>query len=203
MSIQPYQISDYYYNNPIAKRFAREVRSNVNEIWNNINEELDVILGIGYTSPSFKQSSAQILSSMQGSMKSSAIFSEDELPISNNSIDKILIIHELEYTNNIQKLCTEMYRIITPGGRLIAILPNRYTTSMQIDLYKKKCKSFSCTEAKNLFIESGFKIISLETKIEAWRIAKTTKLIPFSHQVILIELTKECQETIQEFSIVH
>jgi len=47
------------------------------------------------------------------------------LPFETNSIDRVLLVHGLQYTQNPCEDLTEIYRVLKSNGRLIIITPNR------------------------------------------------------------------------------
>jgi SAM-dependent methyltransferase len=50
---------------------------------------------------------------------------EDDLPFDDRTIDRVLLIHALELSDNPQRLLREVWRVLTDEGRLIAVVPNR------------------------------------------------------------------------------
>lgn len=48
-----------------------------------------------------------------------------ELPLQNNSINRILLIHSIEYSEHLNAMMQEVWRVLVPGGRVLAIVPNR------------------------------------------------------------------------------
>lgn len=50
---------------------------------------------------------------------------EDVLPIADQSIDRMLVVHALEMTDSPSDVLRDIWRVLAPGGRLIVIVPNR------------------------------------------------------------------------------
>ncbi len=50
---------------------------------------------------------------------------EDCLPLPDNSVDKILLIHGLEVSEHARPLMREIWRVLAPEGRLLVVVPNR------------------------------------------------------------------------------
>lgn len=50
---------------------------------------------------------------------------EEELPLADGSIDRVLLVHALECCTNVPRLMREIWRVLADGGRLIAVVPNR------------------------------------------------------------------------------
>jgi SAM-dependent methyltransferase len=62
-----------------------------------------------------------------------ALTDEAELPLPDVSVDRVLLAHSLECAEQIRPLLREMWRVLTDGGRLIAIVPNRRGLWAQTD----------------------------------------------------------------------
>lgn len=54
-----------------------------------------------------------------------ALVSEDCLPLPDASVDRILVVHGFEHVDSPQKVMRELWRVLAPGGRLLAVVPNR------------------------------------------------------------------------------
>lgn len=54
-----------------------------------------------------------------------ALVFDEELPLSDASVDRILMIHALEYAENPRETLREVWRVLAPGGRLVIAVPNR------------------------------------------------------------------------------
>jgi SAM-dependent methyltransferase len=55
----------------------------------------------------------------------SGLVDELQLPLPDASFDRIILAHILENTEQTRVLLREVWRVLTPGGRLIVITPNR------------------------------------------------------------------------------
>jgi SAM-dependent methyltransferase len=47
------------------------------------------------------------------------------MPLPDASMDRILVVHALEITEHPRELLSEIWRILTPGGRVIVVAPSR------------------------------------------------------------------------------
>jgi SAM-dependent methyltransferase len=96
------------------------------------------ILGVGYAPPYlevFREEAVRVLAFMpaeQGVMNwpssgksSSALVETTGMPLPNSCIDRALVIHALEITDHPHALLAEIWRILTPGGRVIVVVPCR------------------------------------------------------------------------------
>jgi SAM-dependent methyltransferase len=96
------------------------------------------LLGIGYTGPYlglFRDEAERCLAFMpaaQGVVKwptarptLSALVEELELPLPDASVDRVLLVHALENSQNPTALLREVWRVLASGGQLLAVVPNR------------------------------------------------------------------------------
>jgi ubiquinone/menaquinone biosynthesis C-methylase UbiE len=54
-----------------------------------------------------------------------ALVDDEMLPLCDNSFSLVFIVHGLEHTRDIKRFLREVWRILTPEGRAIFIVPNR------------------------------------------------------------------------------
>jgi SAM-dependent methyltransferase len=96
------------------------------------------VLGIGYATPYlglFREEAERCLAFMpavQGVVKwpssrpaLSALVEENELPLPDAAVDRVLLVHALEMSHDAGALLREVWRVLASGGRLLAVLPNR------------------------------------------------------------------------------
>jgi SAM-dependent methyltransferase len=50
---------------------------------------------------------------------------EDELPLADRSIDRVLMVHALESAEQIRPLLREVWRVLADGGEAMVVVPNR------------------------------------------------------------------------------
>ena len=55
----------------------------------------------------------------------SALVDEFDLPLPDNAIDRVLLVHALEMAHDPTALLREVWRVLGGGGRLLAVVPNR------------------------------------------------------------------------------
>jgi SAM-dependent methyltransferase len=96
------------------------------------------VAGIGYATPYlglFREEAERCLSFMpaaQGVVKwpsarpsLTTLVEELDLPLVDAAVDRVLLIHALEMSRDAEALLREVWRVLAPGGRLLAIIPNR------------------------------------------------------------------------------
>ena len=97
-----------------------------------------VVMGFGFASPflgSFRGDASHICALMpagQGALvwpsaerNMSVLVEEEHLPLPDNSVDRLLVIHGLEVAERPAALLREMWRVLMPAGRLLIVVPNR------------------------------------------------------------------------------
>ena len=96
------------------------------------------VLGLGYATPYlglFREEAERCLAFMpaaQGVVKwpstrpaLSALVEELELPLPDAAVDRVLLVHALEMSNDPTALLREIWRVLASGGQLLAVVPNR------------------------------------------------------------------------------
>lgn len=58
---------------------------------------------------------------------------ESELPLPDFSIDRVLLVHGLEFSEQVRPLLKEVWRVLAGGGRVLAVVPNRRGIWARID----------------------------------------------------------------------
>jgi SAM-dependent methyltransferase len=125
----------------VARRFVgRGIRVH----WPNARGER--IAGIGYATPYlgiFREEAERCLAFMpaaQGVVKwpsnragLASLVDETQLPLTDAAVDRVLLIHALEMADDPVTLLREVWRGLSPNGRLLAVVPNRRGLWARID----------------------------------------------------------------------
>ena len=96
------------------------------------------VLGIGYATPYlglFREEAERCLALMpatQGVVRwpsarpaLAALVEEDDWPLTDAAVDRVLLVHALENSADPVELLREAWRVLAGGGRLLAVVPNR------------------------------------------------------------------------------
>jgi SAM-dependent methyltransferase len=96
------------------------------------------VLGIGYATPYlglFRGEAERVMALMPASQgilawpaevpNAVSLAEESELPLPDNSIDRVLLVHALEGSEQVRPLLKEVWRVLAGGGRLLVVVPNR------------------------------------------------------------------------------
>src|SRR5690606_12999152 len=54
-----------------------------------------------------------------------ALVCDEELPLADAAIDRMLVVHALEHSENPREALLEVWRVLAPGGRLVLVVPHR------------------------------------------------------------------------------
>ena len=135
MSIDVIDLRDFY-----SRRLGIVARQLINrgikERWP--RAEGQRVLGIGYPTPYlglFREDAERCIAFMpaaQGVLKwptgrpaLAALVDEFSLPLPDAAVDRILLVHALEICDDPAALLREVWRVLAPSGRVIAVIPNR------------------------------------------------------------------------------
>ena len=95
------------------------------------------VLGLGYPTPYlglFREDFERCIAFMpaaQGVLKwptarpaLATLIDEFSMPLPDAAVDRILLVHALEMSDDPERLLREVWRVLAPSGRLIAVVPN-------------------------------------------------------------------------------
>jgi len=96
------------------------------------------VLGLGYPTPYlglFRENAERCIAFMpaaQGVLKwptakpaLATLVDEFSLPLPDAAVDRIILVHALEMSDDPEGLLREVWRVLAPSGRLMAVIPNR------------------------------------------------------------------------------
>jgi hypothetical protein len=125
-----------FYRTPLGGVARRMIRQALRRMWPDLHGMR--LLGIGYPAPFLSAISAETeraIALMPASLGALAwppdganlatLADEGELPFADFSIDRLLLIHALETTEQAGPMLKEAWRVLAGGGRLLIIAPNR------------------------------------------------------------------------------
>jgi SAM-dependent methyltransferase len=105
-----------------------------------------IVLGVGYPTPYlglFREEAERCLAFMpaaQGVLKwptdrpgLAALVDEFEMPLSESTIDRVLLVHALEMAHDPLSLLREVWRVLAAGGRMLVVVPNRRGVWARLD----------------------------------------------------------------------
>lgn len=125
-----------FYAQPLGRATAHYINLRLREHWPNLNGLS--VLGMGYTPPYLRgmvagtERTIAFMPSRQGAVywpssgsSLTSLVEADALPLPDACIDRIALVHMLELSENPADHLREIWRVLTPGGRLLIVVPNR------------------------------------------------------------------------------
>jgi SAM-dependent methyltransferase len=125
-----------FYATSLGQVACRMIRRRIRLIWPDLAGMR--LLALGYAVPylrPFRDEAERVISVMpatQGVLpwppegpNVVALADEGELPFDDSSIDRVLLIHALESSEEVRPLLKEVWRVLSGSGRLLVVVPNR------------------------------------------------------------------------------
>lgn len=181
------------------------------------------VLGLGYPTPYlglFREEAERCLAFMPASQgvirwpsekaALAALVENYDLPLPDLSIDRVLLAHSLEMSDDAPALLREIWRVLAPGGRLLLVIPNRRGLWARLDTTPfGHGRPYSRSQILHLLRESSFTPTSwgealymppiprawLIRSAVAWERAGRTLSAPFAG-VHIVEATKQVYRAI-------
>jgi SAM-dependent methyltransferase len=133
-----------FYTRPLGLLVRRLLAHRIRARWRRITGE--TLIGLGFATPylgAFRGEALRLgalMPAAQGALvwpatgsKMSALVEEDHLPLPDNCVDRLLAVHCLETAERVRPVLREMWRVLTPEGRLLMIVPNRRSVWARFD----------------------------------------------------------------------
>ena len=125
-----------FYATRLGQAARRMLRQRIRHMWPDVRGMR--VLGLGYAAPYLRlfteeaERVAALMPAEQGVLpwpeddrNCVALAEEVELPLQDYSVDRVLLVHALEYSEHARMLLKEIWRVLAGGGRLLAVVPNR------------------------------------------------------------------------------
>ena len=125
-----------FYNSRPGHVAQRMIRRRVRGIWPDLHGLS--VLGLGYATPylrPFRDEAERVVAVMpasQGVMpwprnerRLVGLADEAELPLADDSIDRALLVHAVECSEQLRPMLREVWRVLKSGGRLLVVAPTR------------------------------------------------------------------------------
>ena len=133
-----------FYGTTLGQMTVRLLRARLREVWPNVRGE--TVLGLGYATPflrPFREEAERTLAFMpaqQGVIRwpreggnLTSLVDELDLPLPDRSVDRVLLVHAVECTEQLRPFLREIWRVMADGGRLITVMPSRGGLWSQLD----------------------------------------------------------------------
>jgi SAM-dependent methyltransferase len=135
MSVDIVDLREFYHS-PLGRVAEQSITMALASLWARLPEER--LVGLGYAVPyldRFRADTERTFAFMPagqgavnwpaGERSSTALVFDEELPLPDSSVDRVLMVHSLEFAENPRESLKEIWRVLAPGGRLVIVVPNR------------------------------------------------------------------------------
>src|SRR5947209_17048773 len=125
-----------FYRSGLGQVARRMIRRAIQRVWPDLHGMR--LLGIGYTTPfltalsgdtertvALMPASLGVLRWPPDGRNLVTLADEGELPFANYSIDRVLLVHALETSDEARAMLKEIWRVLAGGGRVLIVAPNR------------------------------------------------------------------------------
>ena len=164
-----------FYDQPLGQTVQENANKTIQKFWPTLSDRR--LLGLGYAIPFISQylkDSERIIAGMPAAQgvvhwpedeKNLTILTEDEdMPFEDSSIDNVLVVHGLEMTQNPLGILNEIWRILTPSGRMIVLVANRRGLWSKFESTPFGYgHSYSRGQLSTQLIQCDFRIVNIET----------------------------------------
>lgn len=133
-----------FYGRPLGHIVRRLLLHRLRARWRRV--EGQTVIGLGFASPylgAFRSEALRVGAFMpveQGALvwpsdapRQTVLVEETDLPLPDNSVDRLLAVHCLEVAERAGPLLREMWRVLAPQGRLVMIVPNRVSAWARVE----------------------------------------------------------------------
>ena len=125
-----------FYASLIGRLAARAIGEALSQVWAKLPNER--LVGMGYALPwleRFSEGAERVLAFMPGTQgavswppggpSATAMVFDEELPLMDSAIDRMLLVHLIEHAESPRETLKEVWRVLAPGGRVVIVAPNR------------------------------------------------------------------------------
>lgn len=125
-----------FYRTSLGAVAARLLRARIRELWPDTAGL--AILGLGYAVPvlpAVSDDAGRLIAAMpaaQGILhwprpgpNRTVLVDEADLPLPDNSMDRIILLHALENSEQLRPMLREIWRVLSDSGRVLVVVPNR------------------------------------------------------------------------------
>lgn len=125
-----------FYRTQLGQVARRTIRRAIRRVWPSLAGMR--LVGLGYATPflpALATDTERTIAIMPASLgvlrwpaeggNLVALAEEGELPFAAFSIDRVLLVHALETSEEVRAMLKEIWRVLAGGGRLLIVVPNR------------------------------------------------------------------------------
>ncbi len=136
MHLDVLDLRNFYYRSALGRAAQKVIRDELVEIWPEAKGQ--TVAGFGFAVPLLRPylgSARRVTGLMPGPQgvmpwpagqpNVSVLCEETVWPVETGQVDKLVVMHGLETSENPSALLDEIWRVLGPGGRVVFIVPNR------------------------------------------------------------------------------
>ena len=136
MHLDVMDLRDFYYRTGLGRWVQRSVRGQMLSLWPDATGQN--VVGYGFAAPLLRPYLAQarrvigLMPAQQGVMpwpagmpNLSVLCDEGKWPVRGGSVDRLILLHGLETSDNHAVVMEEAHRVLADAGRVLFIVPNR------------------------------------------------------------------------------
>lgn len=136
MHLDVRDLRNFYYRQALGRATQRAIRTQVEKMWPNVSGQ--TVVGFGFAAPllrPFLNDARRVIALMPGPQgvmnwpagqpNVSVLTDERSWPLETGHVDKLVMLHGLETSDDANAMLSEAERVLGPGGRALFIVPNR------------------------------------------------------------------------------
>jgi SAM-dependent methyltransferase len=136
MHLDVLNLRQFYYRSALGRAAQKVIRDELTQIWPEAKGQM--VVGFGFAVPLLRpylKDARRVIGLMPGPQgvmpwppgeKNQSVLCEDTLwPIETGHVDKLVMMHGLDTTEQPTALLEEAWRVLGPGGRAVFVVPNR------------------------------------------------------------------------------
>jgi SAM-dependent methyltransferase len=125
-----------FYGTTLGRLAERSIAMALAPVWQTIPKER--LVGLCYALPWLERYAPDadrvfaFMPARQGAVNwpangpsSTALVFEEDLPLFDSCVDRVLMVHSLEHAEDPRETLREVWRVLAPGGRVVIVAPNR------------------------------------------------------------------------------
>lgn len=125
-----------FYATPLGTVAQRMILRGIQRRWDNLSGL--ALMGLGYAAPyldvlregtertiAFMPARQGVVAWPAGQLSAASLVEATDLPLRDSVMDRVLLVHALETSDDPAALMNEVWRILAPGGHVMIVVPNR------------------------------------------------------------------------------
>lgn len=138
MHLDVLDLRNFYYRTALGRVAQRAVRDQVTKLWPPAQAQAQTVVGFGFAVPLLRPYLADarrvigLMPGPQGVMpwpagadNVSVLCDDANWPLQTGMVDRLIVMHGLETSENPSAVLDEAQRVLGPGGRALFIVPSR------------------------------------------------------------------------------